>query len=131
MDRKRLLKDLPFGKLNTGTVLTKGNGGYYVENGDTIYKEGGSSHRGWNVLENNEVKIVDLIWDNTEWLEPATLKHLDIQVSTDKIVLSFKPLDLEQAQTFAKGLQNLLHHYGEEETTYTWHEYKGFTTRLY
>lgn len=128
MEKKRLLKDLPFHHLIAGTVLTKGDGGYYEELGDCFFSPSGTgNHRGWDVLEKAEIYLLDTIWNNSEWFEAATLNHIDIKTCTDKIILSFKPLDLGQAQTFAKGLFSCLENYGNEDIAYTWQEFKGFT----
>ena len=129
MEKKRLLKDLPF-NLQKDEVLTKGNGGYYIDKGSTIYKEGGSSSNGWNVLDAQKIAIIDLIWDNKDWFVDANLKHVDIKTCRDKIIISFDPLDLEQAQTFAKGIRSCLANYGNEEGRHTWDEFKGFTGTL-
>jgi len=127
--KKRLLKDLPFGELNKGTVLTKGNGGYYVDRGQTIYKEGGSSDNGWSVLDDKECAIIDMVWENETWFAESTIKHIDIKATTTKILIEFEPVDLGQAQLFAKGIQHSFLHYGEEKN-YSWNIFKGFTTRV-
>ena len=131
MNKKRLLKDLPFGGLTRGVVLTKGNGGYYTDLGDTIYSEGhGSSHRGQRTLDSiTEYDIVDLIWNNLEWFEDADLKAITIEASTDKIVISFLPLDLAQAQTFAKGIAWCLD-FSWPASGYTWSEFKDFKIKM-
>ena len=127
--KKRLLKDLPFGNLNKRAVLTKDNGGYYIERGETIYKGGGSSHNGWNTLDDKECEIVNVIWDNEEWFVDATIKHIDIKATTNKIIIEFDAVDLGQAQLFAKGLKHTFLHFGEEEN-YAWNIFKGFTSTL-
>ncbi len=126
--KKRLLKDLPFGNLNKGTVLTKRNGGYYLECGETLYKSGGSSHNGWLTLDDKECEIVNMIWDNEEWFIEATIKHIEIKATTTKIIIEFDPVDLGQAQLFAKGLQHTFLHYGEEKGS--WNVFKDFTSSL-
>lgn len=130
MEKKRLLKDLPFGNLKVGNVLTKGNGGYYIDNGETLYKSGGSSSNDWNVLDSKEIEIIDMIWDNKDWFTDAVLKHIDIKAKTDGLLISFDSLDLGQAQTFAKGIKSCLMNYGSEEVNYSWNEFKGFTISL-
>ncbi len=130
MDKRRLLKDLPFGNMKNGTVLTKDNGGYYIDKGETIYRGGGNSDNGWGVLEKDEVRIIDLMWDNPEWCEPATIEHVDIKASRDNILISFKHLDLGQAQVFAKGIQHLLLNYWGKGQAKTWHKLKDFTVGI-
>ena len=127
--KKRLLKDLPFGGLNKNTVLTKGNGGYYIERGDTIYNGGGGSHNGWTTFDGKECDIINMIWDNTDWFVEANINHLEIKATTTGIIIGFDAVDMGQAQLFAKGLQQCLLHYGEEEK-YSWNIFKGFTTQL-
>ena len=127
--KKRLLKDLPFSGLNSGAVLTKANGGYHVDNGDTIYETGGSSSNGWKTLEGTECDIVDMIWYNDGWFEPSTVKHLNILVSRNNISIQFLPLDLRQAQILAKGIQHcIVNHL--KDGSYTWNEFSGFTTTI-
>lgn len=128
--KKRLLKDLPFCQLTVGTVLTKANGGYHVDNGDTIYVGGGSCHRGWMGLDKSECGIVDMIWENKDWFVDAKVTAIEMKVHTDKIVLSFEALDLGQAQTFAKGIKRCLRDFGNEDGSYAWHEFKGFEISL-
>lgn len=127
MNKKRLLKDLPFSNLKSGNVLTKGNGGYYQERGEMIYSSGGSSHNGWKVLQGSEIDIIDKIWEDTEWFEDADLSEIVIHVNCNEISLSFKPLDLGQAQDFAKGVASCLKNfYGKEKGSYVWHQWNGF-----
>lgn len=130
MTKKRLLKDLPFGNLTKGTVLTEGNGGFYVDRGETIYKEGGSSSNGGVTLEGTEIEVVQMIWENPAWFTDATVPNLAMKVSTSKIEITFAPLDLKQAQDLAKGIRNCLQNFGNEEQKYVWQEFKGFTISL-
>lgn len=130
MEKKRLLKDLPFGNLSIGMVLTKGNGGYYIERGYTFYSGGGSSHNGWEEMSDKETEIINLIWENDKWFQPATLEHIDIKVYPSKIEIIYQPLDLGQAQTFAQGLESCLSQYGCEDKNYAWKDFKGFSILL-
>ena len=130
MSKKRLLKDLPFRKLTKGTVLTTGNHGYYIDRGVTYYAGGGSSNNGWIVLDEAEIEIVRMIWENPEWFTDATVPILDMKVFTDKIEITFASLDLGQAQMLARGIQSCLANFGNEEESYVWQEFKGFTILL-
>lgn len=130
MEKKRLLKDLPITRLTAGVVVTKTNGGFLVDYGDTIYSSGGSSSNGQWVFDKPERDLMNLIWENGEWMEPAELKSITIKAETDKVVISFKPLDLAQAQTFAKGLQHTLSNHFGVIGSYTWNEFKGFEINL-
>jgi len=129
MTKKRLRKDLPFGKLSSGDVLTKSNDGYYVELGDTLYDGGGSSSKGQNIMEDKECEMLDLIWDNSDWFEPATIDQITMKAECSKIILSFEPLDLRQAQDLAKGIRHHLLDFGNDGN-YSWSEYKGFSLIL-
>jgi hypothetical protein len=130
--KKRLLKDLPFGGLNAGIVLTKANGGYHVALGNTMYREGGESSNGWIVLSESEAAIVDMIWGNADWFVDARVNNLDFKVGKDNILVTFPSLDLEDAQVLAKGMKHcLIQFFGQEAQTYTWHKFKGFTISIH
>lgn len=129
--KKRLLKDLPLSAINKGTVLTRANGGYHIDFGNTIYREGGESSNGWQVLAENESAIVDMIWES-DWFEDANVKHLDCEVKKAQIIISFPSLDMADAQLLAKVIQAcLIHNFGTEPQTMARHKFKGFTVSIH
>lgn len=133
MDKKRLLKDLPFGNLTIGSVITSCNGGYMIDNGETYYDGGGSSMNRSFTCDNMQKEIIDLIWGNTEWFEPATINHIDIIAGTSQITIKFQPLDLGQSQVLANGIRHALQNYfnsENQEKYYSWDKYKGFTVSI-
>ncbi len=125
MIKKRLKKDLPFGNLKTGDVLTKCNGRFEIFCGEHWYSPNLSgSDNGTIVFEGVEKEILSKIWDDEEWFEDATVDVLKIKVTTSEIKFQFKSLDLEDAQTLAKGIVFCLEkHFGEEEG-YVWNKFK-------
>lgn len=126
---KRLLKDLPFEDLKKGTVLIKRNGSYEIPTFETYYDTGGSSSGGTYVFENSsEQEIIDTIWDNPEWFEEATLKHIDIVLGREEIKLRFAPLSTEKATALAKGIQRILTHLNDG--SYTWNGMGDVTTKI-
>jgi len=128
--KKRLLKDLPFGELNKGAVITKGNGGYYIDFGDTYYEYGGVSSNRWEVFGKKECEIINTIWHNSEWFEDATLNHIDIQVHSNKIIFEFNHLDMGQSQLFARGVVHCLNkYYGKG--SYSWNIFNNFTMTIH
>lgn len=131
MEKKRLLKEMPFGDLKVGSVLTSVNGGYEINNGQTFYREGGSSSNGTTCFNGAEEDIITAVWNDKKWFEDADLKHIEIKAERSKIILEFEPLDLDDAQTLARGIQSCLTlFYGEEDSNYVWKHFKGFTTKV-
>ncbi|NIA30721.1 MAG: hypothetical protein GWP06_12515, partial [Actinobacteria bacterium] len=107
-NKKRLLKDLPFGNLNKDIVLHKANDSYQVNGGETYYSSGGNSNNGCEVCNEKEKEIIDMIWDNSDWFEIADLKHIDIIPKTTEIIIRFEPIDIEDVESFAKGIIHIL-----------------------
>jgi len=130
MEKKRLLKDLPFDALKKGDVLTKAVDGYYIDCGRTFYSGGGDSSNGCNYMTENAAPIIDLIWNDPKWFVQADIKHVDIKATKDKIIISFDPVDLEQSQIFAMGIRSCLSKFASEDGSHTWDEFKGFTMSL-
>lgn len=131
MNKKRLLKDLPFCNLTAGKVLTKANGGYYIDGGELIYSGGGHSSNGIEALNTVECSIVDLIWEDAKWMEDAKIKHIEAKAGLSSITLSFKPVDLGQSQTLAMGIVSCLtRFFGTEDGQHTWDEFRGFTISI-
>jgi hypothetical protein len=125
--KKRLLKDLPFGNLNKDTVLYRVNGSYQLNNGKTYY-ETGHSDNGCFVCNSNEKGIIDLIWDNPDWFEDASLSHIDLIPTTTSLTLRFKPIDIEDAEYLAMGIVHILEHL--QEGNYVWNKFKNITTKI-
>ncbi len=130
INKRRLVKDLPFDGLSVGTVLWKGGrghgGNYSVSNIPTFYESGGSSDNGIHVFDKSVEDILDVIWDNEEWFEDADLTHIEIVPATDSITLRFKPIDKEEAVELAKGIQHVLKHL--QDGSYVWNKFKDMTT---
>ncbi len=130
--KRRSLKDLPFGGLKIGDVLYKGGrgtrGNYTVSGKTSFYENGGSSSGGLKVFEDSEENILDMIWDNSEWFEVADVKHMDVVATTTNITLKFKPIDIEDSETIAKGIIHVMKHL--EEKSYSWNEFCGFTMKM-
>ena len=125
MEKKRLKKDLPFGNLKAGEVLTKCNKEFRILCGETWYSPNLSgSDRGIITFEKAEEEILLKIWNDEEWFEDASLDVLKIKVSTSKIEFQFKPLDLEDAQTLAKGIVFCLNKHFGEEKSYVWNKFR-------
>ena len=126
--KRRLLKDLPFGNLKKDSVIVYINNSYRINNGDTYYKEGGSSSNGISIFDESEENILNAIWDNPEWFEDAVLEHIDFIPSNTSITLRFKAMDIEDVETLTKGLIHILDHL--EDDNYTWNNFKAFTTKI-
>lgn len=125
--KKRLLKDLPFGRLSKNTVLYKVNGSYQVSGGKTYY-ENSSSDNATYICEPNEREIIDLIWENPDWFEEATLSHIDFIPTTTSITLRFNPIDIDDSEYLAKGIIHILKHL--EDGSYVWNKFKSITTSI-
>ena len=113
-NKRRLLKDLPFENLVTGTVVWKGsrgvNANYTVTRPTTFYAEGGESSGGITSFDapNAEV-ILDTIWDNPDWFEDADINHIDIKIISNKeLSLRFEAMDYEDVEELAKGILHQL-----------------------
>lgn len=119
--KKRLLKDLPFGNLEEGTVLYKVNAGYQVSQGETFYSTGGSSDNGIIQLSKVEKEIIDKIFDDSEWFEEATLKKVYLIPRRNSITLRFKSMDLDDAVAIAKGLKHIFPML--KDGSYIWNEF--------
>jgi len=127
-NEKRLLKDLPFERLTKGTVLVKRNGNYEVGNFETYYETGGSSSNSTWVYSGAEKEIIDIIWDNSDWFEEASLKHIDIILGKEQITLKFDPISAETTTALAKGIQRILPHLNDG--SYTWNGMGDVTTKI-
>lgn len=133
MEKKRLLKDLPFeNDILAGTVICKGSRGtgtkYTVTRGSTYYGGGGSSSNGLLTFTEPEEDIIDAIWDKKNWFEPAELKHIDFVPKSDSITLRFKNIDREDAENLMKGLIHILPQMSEKG--YAWSEFSDITTAI-
>jgi len=129
--KKRLLIDLPFGNLNRNRVLTKTGCSFYIDNGATIYKDGGMSSNARSVFTDKESEILEAIWENEKWFVEATFNHLEIEASIDNIKINFDSLDLEDVQTLARGIKHcLIMHYGQDSESYVWDKFKDFTISI-
>lgn len=126
--KRRLKKDLPFGNLDKGIVLYSVNSGYQISGGETFYSTGGSSDNGTQVLDEKEKEIVDMIWDNEEWFEDSTLKHLDFIPKRDSIEIRFESMDIDDVIDFTKGLIHILPQMGNKG--WTWSKFKNLTTQI-
>jgi hypothetical protein len=127
-NKKRLLKDLPFGELTKGDVLRKCNGGYVVEAFDTFYTSGGSSSGGVKTLDGSEINILDIIWENPEWFEDAELKHIEFKMNFNSITLKFEPLSAEDVQDLTRGIIHILPRL--RDGPYVWGKFNGLTTSI-
>ena len=126
--KKRLLKDLPFGNLTKGDVLYQVNSSYQISGGQCYYSTGGSSSNGTQVLDKNEKEIIDTIWDNDNWFEEATLKHLDFIPKKDSITIRFDSMDIEDVESLVKGIIHILPKL--DEKNYTWNKFINLTTQI-
>lgn len=116
---------MPFGELKKDTVLSKG------DSGGSFFVGGGSSSHTKPNFYGLEADIIANLWDNDDWFVDAELKHIDIIIESNKIIIEFDPIDLGDAQTFAKGIKSCLNKfYGIEEHNYIWKKFKGFTIRF-
>jgi len=97
VEKKRLKKDLPFGELKAGMVLTKTDDGYEI-----CFK--GFSYP----LPDNETSIIDKIWNDEEWFEPAIVDVLVIKYSYDKIEIVYPTMDGEDAHLLASKIAEYL-----------------------
>jgi len=131
-NKRRLLKDLPFGHLKIGDVIWKGGRGhggqYSISNFNTYYETGGDSSNGIKCFEKNEEEILNTIWDNEEWFEDADINHIDFICKKDEIVLKFKPIDKEEIEVLVKGIIHILPEL--EKGSYTWNKFKNITTKI-
>jgi accessory colonization factor AcfC len=131
-NKRRLLKDLPFGELKKGRVLYKGGrghgGNYSISRGNTYYSTGGSSDNGITVFDKSEESILDTIWDNEEWFEDAVLKHIDFIPSSTSITLKFDPIDIDEVEDLTKGIIHILDHL--KEGGYVWNKFTDITTQI-
>lgn len=135
MEKKRLKRDLPFGKNNfteKGTVIRFSGTTFSVDYGNAFYKDGGTSHNGMYTFDESEAKILEKIWVDSDWFEDATLSHIDIVIRNDKITLEFdKKIDAEDAENLAKAINHYFQSImGKEEESYAWDKLAGFTTTL-
>jgi len=135
MEKKRLKRDLPFGKNNfteEGTVIRFSGTTFSIDRGNAFYKDGSTSHNGAYTFNESEAKILEKIWDDPDWFEDATLSHIDIIIcENDKIILKFDELDAEDAENLAKSINHYFHSImGKEEESYAWDKLAGFTTTL-
>lgn len=132
-NKKRLLKDLPFGNLEKGDVIYKGSrgfgGSYSITNGNLYYESGGASDRGLQGFNHAEEAILDTVWDNPEWFEVADLKHIDFIQKKGQIILRFEPIDKGDQEDLVKGLIHILPKLGEEKG-WTWNKFKDITTSM-
>lgn len=126
--KKRLLKDLPFADLNTGTVLYRVNSSYQISRGETFYETGGSSDNGIIVLDKKEKEIVDEIFDNTDWFANATLQDVRVVPKRDSITIKFLPMDLDDVTTIARGIKHIFPHL--KDGSYAWGEYGDEEIRI-
>ena len=134
MEKKRLKRNLPFGKNNfteEGTVIRLSGGIFSISYGNTFYKDGGSSYNGLYIFDESETKILEKIWVDSDWFEDATLNHVDIVIQDDKITLEFDKIDAEDAENLAKATNHYFQFImGKEKKAYAWDELAGFTTTL-
>lgn len=131
-NKRRLLKDLPVGNLKIGDVIVKGGRGhggrYSITNLNTFYDTGGSSSNGLKVFDEAEESIIDLIWNNDEWVEDANLDTLVLVPSTNRITIHFKSIDAEDAEALAKGIIHILEHLGDGKHAnggYIWNKFSN------
>ena len=127
-NKKRLLKDLPFGDLKIGKVLDRVNGSYQITRFPTYYKEGGSSDNATSILDETEKNIIDLVWDNEDWFEPAIVDHIDFIPVDSGILLKFDSIDAIDKEDLIKGLIHILEHL--KDGSYTWNKFDDITTRI-
>ena len=127
-NERRLLKDLPFDGLKRGDVLKQTNGGYCLTGFSTYYSTGGSSSSGTKCSDGVSTDILDTIWENTEWFEPAELKHIDIVLGKSQIALRFEPISAEKAETLARGIQHIIKHL--DDGSCIWNGMGGVTTQI-
>jgi len=97
MEKKRLKKDLPFGELEAGMVLTKTDDGYEIRFKGFCYP-----------LPENEASIIDKIWNDEEWFESATIDIVTVAYSYDKIEVRFPAMDGEDAHLLASKIAEYL-----------------------
>ena len=126
--RKRLLKDLPFANLKTGDVIRNEGGRYLIHHGESFYEGGGSSDKGIENFGESEDQLLDKIWDDCEWFEDAELKHIELVPKTGSITLRFDPIDIEDAETLAKGIIHILPEL--TKGNHTWNKFKDITTAM-
>jgi hypothetical protein len=126
--KKRLLKDLPFGQLDKGSVLYQVNNSYQISRGETFYSSGGSSDNGAIVLDEKEKSIIDEIWENPDWFEDAILKEIVFVPKVSSIMLAFEPMDIEDVIDLTKGIIKILPHLSDGN--YVWKQFSEVNTRI-
>lgn len=131
-DKRRLLKDLPFSNLKKGDVLYRASrgqsGDFTVSNGNTYYDSGSGSSNGVKTFNELEEKILNKIWDDTEWFKDAELKHIDFIPKNSSITLRFDSIDLEEVEELTKGLIHILPHLTDKG--YVWNKFSDITTSI-
>jgi len=135
MEKKRLKRDLPFGKNNfteEGTVIRFSGITFSIDRGNAFYEDGSTSHNGIYTFDEPEAKILEKIWGDSDWFEDATLSHVDIVIyGNNKIILEFDELDAEDVENLARSINHYFHSImGKEKENYVWDELAGFTTTL-
>lgn len=131
-NKRRLLKHLPFDNLEPGDVIWRGGRGhggeFSVSRGHTFYESGSSSGNGIYGFNKSAEEILLKIWDDPDWFEDANLTHIDVVAKTDSITLRFKPIDIEEAEEFMRGLIHILPEI--EKAGFVWSKFKGITTTI-
>lgn len=132
--KKRLLQNLPFWNFRIWDVFTFNwcSSFLYIDKWQTLYSWWWCSDNWFDYIEMDEKKIITAIWDNPDWFSDVELKELKFNVSTNKIVIDFDSLDLWQAQTLAKWLQEVIedNFCNEKYKNFVWRKFWWFTISL-
>jgi len=123
---KVLQKDLPFGNLKKGTVITLQDSTFTINHG-TIWHGGDiflGAHNGITMFNDSYVSLLKEIWDNENWFMPVKLSKIKYKRTNQSITLYFdSPLDLSDVETLAKGIKRTLEkHYKETVTGMGWRD---------
>ena len=127
MEKAKILqKDLPFGNLKKGNMITFQNDVFKINSGNSWY--GGdifaNNRKRIAVFNSNYVSLLKEIWDDENWFIPVKLSKIKYKGNNQSISLYFdSPLDLSDIETLAKGIKRTLEkHYKETVTGMGWRD---------
>jgi hypothetical protein len=130
MSKKRLLKDLPFDHLKKGAVVDDvSQYHYHIHRGSTFYGNFSSSDNGVTTFSDEINEILDLVWNNPDWFEPATLEKIEITRTDGGILLKFQPISEDDKECLMQGLVSLLSDL-ENHPNKTWSKFKNLVPTI-
>ncbi len=112
-DAKVLLKDLPFGGLSNGVVVTKLNNRFIIERGHAwLDGKMKGAHNGHTIFTDVEEDVLATIFEDAEWFASVRISPVKYSRESNRIVLDFgRGMDLSDIERIAKGIQKTLVEY--------------------